>query len=151
MIFIIPIGGIGQRFKDNGYTKPKAIINIFGKSIISYLLDNLIVDKIDYILIPYNNEYQNYNFEETLKKKYPNISFKFHCLEKNTRGAAETINIALNNLNEPKDIPIICLDSDNFYLSDIISEWNGENCVLHLKILIVNQYIHILNLTNNTK
>jgi GTP:adenosylcobinamide-phosphate guanylyltransferase len=37
MIIIIPIGGIGQRFKDNGYKKPKALINIYGKPIISYL------------------------------------------------------------------------------------------------------------------
>ena len=27
MIVIIPIGGIGKRFKDNGYRKPKALIN----------------------------------------------------------------------------------------------------------------------------
>jgi len=49
MIIIIPIGGIGQRFKENGYKKPKALINIYGKPIISYLLDNLNTDNIDYI------------------------------------------------------------------------------------------------------
>ena len=48
MIIIIPIGGIGQRFKENGYKNPKALINIYGKSIISYLLDNL-NNNIDYI------------------------------------------------------------------------------------------------------
>ena len=41
MIIIIPIGGIGQRFKDNGYKKPKALINLYGKFMLSYLLDNL--------------------------------------------------------------------------------------------------------------
>lgn len=30
MIIIIPLGGIGQRFKDNGYDKPKALINLHG-------------------------------------------------------------------------------------------------------------------------
>jgi len=35
MIVIIPIGGIGQRFKENGYKNPKALINVYGKSIIS--------------------------------------------------------------------------------------------------------------------
>ena len=129
MIVIIPIGGIGQRFKDNNYTKPKALINIFGKPILYYLLDNLNFEKIEYIYIPYNKEYKKYNFEETLNKNYPKLNFKFYCLTNNTRGAAETINIALNNLNEDKDKPILCLDSDNFYLCDIISEWNGENCI----------------------
>ena len=129
MIIIIPIGGIGRRFKDTGYKKPKALINIYGKSIISYLLDNLNVDNIDYIFIPYNKEYKMYRFEDLLIKTYPHISFKFFCIENNTRGAAETINIGLNNLNEKRDIPVICLDSDNFYLCDIISMWKGKNCV----------------------
>jgi HAD superfamily hydrolase (TIGR01549 family) len=129
MIIIIPIGGIGQRFKDKGYKNPKALINIYGKHIISFLLDNLNTDNIDYIFIPYNNEYKKYRFEDFLIKNYPNINFKFFCIENNTRGAAETINIGLNNLIEKRDVPVICLDSDNFYTCDIISKWNGENCI----------------------
>ena len=50
-------------------------------------------------------------------------------LKEQTRGAAETINIGINKLNEERDIPVICLDSDNFYTCDIISLWNGENCI----------------------
>jgi capsule biosynthesis phosphatase len=129
MIIIIPIGGIGRRFKENGYEKPKALINIYGKPIISYLLDNLNTDNIDYIFIPYNKEYKKYRFEDLLIKNYPKINFRFFCLENNTRGASETINIGINNLNEERDIPVLCLDSDNFYTCDIISQWNGENCV----------------------
>ena len=59
MIVLIPIGGIGNRFKENGYTKPKALINVFGKSILSYLLENLNLDKIEYIVIPYNKVRNN--------------------------------------------------------------------------------------------
>jgi capsule biosynthesis phosphatase len=133
MIIIIPIGSVGQRFKENGYKKPKALINIYGKPIISYLLDNLNTNNIDYIFIPYNKEYKHYRFEDLLIKNYPKINFRFFCLEDNTRGAAETINIGINNLNEEKDIPVLCLDSDNFYTCDIISQWNGENCVFSFK------------------
>ena len=48
-------------------------------------------------------------------------------LNENTRGAAETINIALNHINL-LDCPIICLDGDNFYKTDII-KWDGKNIV----------------------
>ena len=77
MIVIIPIGGIGQRFKDNGYKTPKALINIYGKPIISYLLDKLNIENINYIFIPYNKEYKHYRFEDILIKTYPYINFKF--------------------------------------------------------------------------
>ena len=64
MIIIIPIGGVGNRFKHLGYTNPKALINVLDKSIISYLLDNLNLKNIDYIYIPYNKEYANYNLRK---------------------------------------------------------------------------------------
>lgn len=32
MIIFIPIGGNGQRFKENGYKNPKALINIYKKN-----------------------------------------------------------------------------------------------------------------------
>lgn len=133
MIIIIPIGGTGQRFKENGYTKPKALINVFGKPILYYLLDNLIKSllftKVEYIYIPYNKEYNNYHFESMLQNDYPDVNFKFFKLHNDTRGAAETINIALNQLEMEDNKPILCLDSDNFYTCDIINAWNGNNCV----------------------
>ena len=133
MIIIIPIGGIGKRFKDNGYKNPKALINIFGKPIIHYLLSNLNLTDVDFVYIPYNSEYLKYNFESSLQKDYPNISFKFLCLKNNTRGAADTINIALNKLEKKYNNPVLCLDADNFYLCDIITKWNGTNCVFTIK------------------
>ena len=151
MIIIIPIGGTGERFKEKGYDQPKALINVLGKPVISYLLDNLNTDDIDYIFIPYNKEYNKYNFEDFLIKTYPKISFKFHCLENNTRGAAETIHIGLNELNEQRDIPVISLDSDNFYLCDIISKWKGENCVFSFEDFNENPIFSYVNINDSDK
>ena len=129
MIIIIPLGGIGKRFKDNGYTHPKGLIKVFGKPILYYLLENIDLTNISMVYIPYNKEYQSYMFEETLYKDFPNINFKFLCLEHNTRGAAETINKSLSNLEIP-DCPILSLDGDNHYKTNIIKLWNGENKVI---------------------
>lgn len=38
-IILIPIGGLGIRFKDNGYKRPKTLINIFGEPIIYHLIN----------------------------------------------------------------------------------------------------------------
>jgi len=129
MIVLIPLGGVGERFKKNNYTKPKALINVFGKPILYYLLNNLNLNNIDFVYIPYNKEYSNYRFEDLLIKDYPTINFKFLKLDRNTDGAAETINIALKKL-DIIDQPILCLDGDNFYTTDVIKLWNGENKII---------------------
>ena len=146
---MIPLGGIGSRFKKNNYKKPKALIEVNGKPIIFWLIDNLKIINSTTIIIPYNfNEYKDTYFENKLKKKYPNIDFKFYPIYKNTRGAVETIKLGIDYLIndliyypvinivkalELNDNPILCIDSDNFYLNDIITEWNGEN-----KIFVFN-------------
>ena len=67
MFILIPIGGIGTRFKNNGYSQPKALINVLGKPIVFWLLDNLTLsNNIDFIFIPYNKEYMEYKFEDLL-------------------------------------------------------------------------------------
>lgn len=132
MIILIQLGGIGQRFKDNNYKKPKSLINIFGKPIIHYLLSNLLLSDDTTIYIPYNDEYSNYRFEDYLKKEFSTCNFLFFKLPKQTRGAVETINIALNNI-KLDDQPILCLDGDNFYTTDIVKLWNGENKVFYFE------------------
>lgn len=130
MIILIPLGGSGERFKKNGYGLPKALINIFGKPILYYLIDNLKLGKIDFIYIAYNKEYTPYRFENKIQNDFPKIKFKFLELKEQTKGAAETINIALKKISTLNDCPILCLDSDNFYTCDIIKLWGGDNKVI---------------------
>lgn len=132
MIVLIPLGGIGKRFKDLGYKLPKPLINVMGKPIIFWLLDNINLNSLDLVYIPYNKELSQYNFEERILKRYPNNKFKFLKLNENTRGAAETIHISLNNL-QIDDKEILCLDGDNFYLTDIVNKWNSKNRIIVFK------------------
>lgn len=140
MIIIIPLGGSGLRFKNFNYRLPKPLISVLGKPIIFWLLDNLIyTEKITHIIIPYHFELARYNFEEKIQSRYLNsnlnlnfnLNFIFIKLEKETRGALETIMFGLNYLekNNITDQPIISLDGDNFYLTDILKLWNGTNTV----------------------
>ena len=68
MIILIPLGGLGTRFKKLGYKLPKPLINVMGKPIIFWLLDNLNLNNIDYVVIPYNSEIDKYRFSHLLKK-----------------------------------------------------------------------------------
>ena len=150
MIVIIPIGGSGERFKKNNYKLPKCMINIFGKPILHYLIDSLNLEKINMVCIPYNIEYEKYRFEDTLTHKYPNINFRFLKLEKNTRGAAETLNFMTKFLENKYDTSsVLCLDSDNFYTEDIISLWNGGNSVITIEDFGEEPIYSYINIDNN--
>lgn len=154
MIILIPLGGTGERFKNNGYTIPKALIQVNNNPILFHLLDNLIfndTNQINFVYIPYNKEYIEYGLEKLLLERYPSIKFKFFVIENNTRGAAHTISIALNNINkEMNDCPILCLDCDNFYTTDIIKLWKGENKVFSFKDKRDEPIFSYITTTSNT-
>ena len=68
MNIIIPIGGIGQRFKDEGYDMPKPLINVLGKPMIYNVISNLEIDySKDKIHIVYHNHLKEFNFETLVK------------------------------------------------------------------------------------
>ena len=71
-MILIPLNGLGNRFKET-FSKPKALIEVSGKSIICWLLDNLKPNN-HFIYIPYNfNEYKDYDFENFILNLYPNF------------------------------------------------------------------------------
>jgi capsule biosynthesis phosphatase len=126
MNIIIPLGGLGKIFKNDGYTTPKPLINILGKYMIFHLIDNLLLNKDDNLYIIFNKELNNYSFNTILKNKYPNINLIE--LNKQTEGVSETILVGLNTMT--KDLlnkKFILLDSDTFYNIDIINIYRNEN------------------------
>ena len=151
-IVIIPLGGIGSRFKNQGYKEPKALVPVQDKPIIFWLIDNLSIvgdDSTDILFIPYNSEYRDggWDFEAKVKERYPSLveekRLKFLCLEEQTRGAAETLLIALEHLvkdpllskelsNPEVHVPVCSIDSDSFYVLeryDVLKAWGGVRTV----------------------
>ena len=66
MNIIIPLGGVGKRFSDTGYNKPKPLIKALGREIIFWLLDSLNLEESDTIYIPYNENLDNFEFSELI-------------------------------------------------------------------------------------
>lgn len=123
MNIIIPIGGKGERFKQKGYIKSKPLIDIFEKPMIFYLLDNLNVNENDTIYIIYNIQLERDDFTQIIKNKYPQI--KFIPLPRDTNGAAETLYLGLNGMNNNSNKNIV-LDCDTFYQEDIINIYRNS-------------------------
>lgn len=137
MNIIIPLGGLGERFKNEGYFQPKPLVKILGKEMLFYLIDNLTLCAEDKLIIIYNKELDKFNFKDLIQSKYSksakennNIDVDMITLHKNTDGAAETILHGLGNIDSKYlSRKTILLDCDTFYFSDVITTFrNQSNC-----------------------
>ena len=134
MNIIIPLGGLGERFKQDGYIKPKPLIKILGKEMIFYLIDNLNISDDDKLFIIYHKDLDKYNFSSIMLNRYNNI--ELIRLNKNTEGATETILYGLNNMNTKYlSNKTMLFDCDTFYFCDVIGQYRkqGGNAVFCFK------------------
>jgi len=117
MNIIIPCAGLGERFKQDGYTMPKPLICVLGEPLIFHVIKNLKIREGDNIHIVYHEDLDVFNFRYILLKEFPHLNFI--RVNFNTRGPAETALCALNNIRDlNKDFLVI--DCDTFYEDDII-------------------------------
>lgn len=123
MNILIPLGGIGKRFGDYGYNKPKPLIKILGKEIIFWLLESLKLEESDKVYIAYNEMLDYHNFSDIITSKYPKIET---LPIPSTRGASETILLSIDNFGIKGDLVI--LDGDTWYEEDILSKVRNCNC-----------------------
>lgn len=146
MNIIIPLGGTGERFKKSGYMLPKPLIKVFGTEIICWLLNHLLDNKtVNKIIIPYNPELEKYNFEDFILSRY-SYNFKFIKLVSNTKGACDTVRIALEALDKTDlQYPVFCCDGDNFFTCDVLQMFinhPNKNIVYYFKDSYSNQPIY---------
>lgn len=120
MNIAIIAAGAGQRFVDEGYTKPKPLIVFRGKAVIFWLLDSLRISSNDSVAIVYTVKMDKYRFKDAVMRRYPRMQVSFKSLMGLTRGPAETALIA-SNLFTDSAKPLLVLDCDSFYISDIVS------------------------------
>ena len=128
MNIIIPIGGIGQRFQDEGYLMPKPLISVLGKTMIYRVIDNLNLNDEDTIYIVYNNQLKEFNFENLVKFYFPKKNIKFISLDHVTKGASETILYGLNEMPVKElEKEFLVLDCDTFYEEDILEQYRKSD------------------------
>ena len=148
MIIIIPLGGVGKRFSDLGYTDPKPLIKVLGKEIIFWVLDNLKLKKKDKLYIVYNNQLEKFSFEEYFAR-YPNINFL--KLEHNTHGPVETIYELTSILEKNYEKEgLLILDGDTFYRKNILDKINkNKHTIFYHKTKIKEPIFSYIKIKKN--
>ena len=109
MNIIIPMAGLGSRFKIEGFDIPKPLIEVFNKTLVEHSIESLNIEgKYIFITRKYENENFNIQLSEILKKIKP-ASVEI-ILDEKTGGAVETCLFASNLINN--DEPLIITNCD---------------------------------------
>lgn len=115
MNIIIPMAGGGSRFKEKGYSFPKPMIDVRGKTMIQVVVDNLNIDA-QYIFIVRKEHYEKYHLNMLLHTIAPNC--KIIQVDHLTEGAACTTLLAKELIDN--DEPLFIANSDQFI------EWDAN-------------------------
>jgi NDP-sugar pyrophosphorylase family protein len=91
MTFIIPMAGRGSRFLKEGFTLPKYMIEVKGKTLFEYSLESLPLEIADKIIFVCLEEHDNFNVSDFIKKKTKHNNIEIIKLKEITRGQAETV------------------------------------------------------------
>eukprot|EP00752_Nemacystus_decipiens_P003093 g2864.t1 len=127
MNVMIPMAGRGSRFAAEGYRLPKPLINIVGRPMLFWLLDNLKFGPKDTLWVGIQQELEtDYAMEAQLRKEYPGLDLRVVLIDFQTRGAAETLFIMLQQMSPAEARrKSISLDCDTIYFSDVLESFRA--------------------------
>jgi len=116
---LIPMSGGGTRFKQAGYELPKPLIDVNGKPMIQWVVENLNVDA-NFIFIVQKEHYEKYNLKTILNLIVPNC--KIVITNGLTEGAACSALLAKEYIDNNKHLLIANSDQfiDDFSISNFI-------------------------------
>jgi HAD superfamily hydrolase (TIGR01509 family) len=118
---LIPMAGLGSRFKDAGYVFPKPLVEVDGKPMIQAVVESLGVNA-QYTYIVQKEHYEKYNLSYLLNLITPNCNIV--QVDGITEGAAVTCLLARKYIDN--ESPLIMANSDQ------IVEWNSRQFIYDL-------------------
>jgi dTDP-glucose pyrophosphorylase len=120
---VIPMAGMGSRFAQAGYEKPKPFIDVNGKPMIARVIDNLYYPGAKYILIGRSEHLEKESeLVEEIKARY---NAEFIEIDKLTEGTACTVLFARKYIDN--DNPLLIANSDQ--LVDISVQEYIDDCL----------------------
>jgi len=105
---VIPMAGAGSRFVKAGFKRPKPFIDVYGKTMIERVLDNLKMENSRFILVVRAEHLVSQaELIESIKRRY---GCEIVTADKLTEGAACTILLCCRLINNEK--PLLLANSD---------------------------------------
>ena len=112
MQIIVPMSGIGKRFKDAGYKTPKYLIEIEGKKIIEHIIA-LFPKEENFIFICNEEDVQKTDIEEILRLNAPNHILKI--IKKHKKGPVFAIKQIYDEIDEENEVIVNYCDFGTYW------------------------------------
>jgi choline kinase len=109
-------------FVDAGYRAPTAFINIAGRPLLFWLIDNLSMTAHDQLYIVIPKEFNlGYAVDRRLHEEFPDRDILVIELQFSSRGPLETLMIGTHGVEEHRqNCKTLSLDCDTIYFGDIL-------------------------------
>lgn len=105
---VIPMAGLGSRFSQAGYDKPKPFIDMWGEPMIARVLENLAYPNAQFVLIARKEHFEAEQAAvERLAARFP---IKVHLIDQVTEGSAATVLFAREDFANDKPMLIANCD-----------------------------------------
>lgn len=120
MNFVIPMAGRGKRFSDVGYSKPKPLIEVRGKTLLQWSVDSLPMALCTRLIFVILMEHEReYNISEYIRQWYKDAcDIHFVFVSEVTRGQAETVLKAAHVIIPDK--PLLIYNIDTYFRSETL-------------------------------
>ncbi|MEY2830289.1 MAG: hypothetical protein RIQ33_2147 [Bacteroidota bacterium] len=105
---IIPVAGAGTRLRPHTYTQPKALVPVGGKTILSFIIDDLMdVGVTDFVFIV---GYLGEKIKEYIARNYPHLKVEF-IEQEHREGLGHAIWLTKHLISETEPIVIVLGDT----------------------------------------
>jgi len=113
MNFIIPMAGRGQRFKDVGYSQPKMLIEVHGKTLLEWSIDSLPLEICSHLIFVGLAEHEkDHHISDFIRSKYTGTwKLDFLFIDQTTGGQAETVLLSKDLWKAEADLVIFNIDT----------------------------------------
>lgn len=131
---IIPMAGLGNRFKSAGYLEPKPLIEVFKTPMVKVVIDNLRPQKpYKFIFLCQESHLVDYDLYKQLKTWEP--SCEVISVSSVTEGAACTVLLAQEKIDN--DTPLLIVNCDQYIDFDINTflghAFVHDGCIMTMK------------------
>lgn len=110
--FVIPMAGAGSRFTKAGYTIPKYLIEVGGKTLLEYSLQSLPLDLAKRVyFVALADHVVQFNLHENIQRILGDIAFTIVSVPGITRGQAETVLACGEAINNDEELAIFNIDT----------------------------------------